>query len=125
MWGYVDDAGLALDHDGLCFVRGARDQSDAAGFFVFNLRANPLGAGACLAKAAPGEDEPGVPVAIGWELGVAGVQGPEIVQPDGLSSWERQEIGLECFLALGVGKRLHVGGDCRNALDAPEGAEYF
>ena len=69
-----DDAGLALDHDELGFGQGACDEGDSEGFAGFDLSANPLGASAGLSEATSGEDEPGVPVAVGWELGVAGVE---------------------------------------------------
>ena len=49
-------------------------RADSEGFAGFDLSANPLGASAGLSEATSGEDEPGVPVAVGWELGVAGVE---------------------------------------------------
>ena len=125
MWGYVEYAGLALDHDGLCFVRGARDQSDAAGFFVFNLRANPLGSGACLAKAAPGENEPGVPVAFGWELGVAGVEGPDVVQLDGQGVRKDTLNNLDGVRACRARQRHQIVGSCREVTGSGECQKGF
>ena len=66
--GYVQNAGLALDHDGLCFGQGAGDEGYAGCVAVFDLSADPLGACAGLAEASASENEPGVPVAFGWEL---------------------------------------------------------
>ena len=56
MWGYVEDARLALDHDGLCFVESAGDEGDAVGCLGLYLIADPLGARAGLSEATSGED---------------------------------------------------------------------
>ena len=61
-----DDAGLTFDHDDLGFGEGAGDEGDSEGFAGFDLSADPLGASAGLSEATSGEDEPGVPVAVGW-----------------------------------------------------------
>ena len=80
MWRYVDDARLALDHDGLGFVEGSCDEGNAARGTGLYLITDPLGTCASLSEASAGEDEPGVPVP-GWrQLGVAGVEGPVVRQ---------------------------------------------
>jgi hypothetical protein len=53
---------LALDHDAARIERGRRDERDAAGAFRDDLRPDKFGAGARLAKAAAGEEQPDAPI---------------------------------------------------------------
>lgn len=54
---------LALDHDRPGLGETCRHQCDARLAVAFGDGANPFGPGASLAEAAPGEDQPGPPVA--------------------------------------------------------------
>ena len=125
MWGYVDDAGLALDHDGLSFVEGACDEGDAARAGSLDLRANPLGTGASLTEASACEDHPGVPVAIGRELGVAGVEIPVVLEPSGLPCWKATLVGARGGATQVLGQRFNMGGDGVYTVDAGECGESF
>jgi hypothetical protein len=57
------NAALPFDHDIADIERGRRDQRDAPRQAELGTRPNKLGAGAGLAKAAPGEQQPDAPVA--------------------------------------------------------------
>ena len=92
---------------------------------VFDLSADPLGAGASFAEAASGENEPGVPVAVGGQLGVAGVEGPEVVQPCGQTPGDAGLNGLDGIRALGVRESHQMVGDLREAAASGECSEYF
>ena len=52
----------------------------SVGVSVLDLCADPFGSGACLAESSACENEPGVPVFFGWDLGVAGAEGPVLHQ---------------------------------------------
>ena len=77
------------------------------------LCADPLGSGASLTEATAGEDEPGVPVAIGGQLGVSGVEWPDVVELYGFASMQAASNGLDGVRALGMWKRAHMVDDCR------------
>ena len=77
------------------------------------------------AEAASGEYEPGVPVAVGWKLGVAGVEGPEVVQPCGQTPGDAGLNGLDGIRALGVRESHQMVGDLREAAASGECSEYF
>ena len=114
-----------LDHDGLCFVESAGDEGDAGCPVVFDLGADPLGARASLSESSSGENEPGVPVAIGRQLGVAGVERPVIRQPGDLPFRQALLVNLDGVVSLVVWKGPHLAGDGVDAVDAGECAQFF
>ena len=71
-----EDAAVALDHDVAGVGGGRGDEGNAARSIGSGLGADPFGAGAGLAPAAAGEDEPDEPVTAGGDLGGAGPGGP-------------------------------------------------
>ena len=83
------------------------------GVAVLDLSADPFGAGASFAEAASGEDEPGVPVAFGWKLGVAGVEGPSVSELGsfGFMFFEDLLVGTDNSHTLRVRKAAHLVGD--------------
>ena len=83
-----EDAAVALDHDVAGVGGGRGDEGNAAGVVGFGLGADPFGAGAGLAPASAGEDEPDEPVSVGGDLGGAGPGGPVPLQ--GLSRFRVQ-----------------------------------
>jgi hypothetical protein len=58
-----EETALALDHDGAGVERGRRDQRDPSRETLLDTCPNEFGAGAGLAEAAPGQQEPDPPVA--------------------------------------------------------------
>ena len=125
MRGDVQNARLSLDHDGLCFVEGAGDEGNAGCLFVFNLIAYPLGACARLAESSSGENEPGVPVAIGGQLGLAGVQVPVVSEPRGLPCWKVAHVDARGGAALVLGQRFNMGCDGVYTGNASECGQYL
>ena len=89
------------------------------------LSADPLGTGASFAEAASGENEPGVPVAFGWQLGLSGVQIPVVPEPGGLPFGKTALVGARGRAALVLGQRFNMGGDGVYTVDAGECGESF
>ena len=89
------------------------------------LSADPLGTCACLAEASAGENHPGVPVTFGWKLGVAGVEGPEVVQPCGQTPGDAGLNYLDGIRAEGMRESHQMVGDLREAAASGECSEYF
>ena len=89
------------------------------------LSADPLGTGASLSEAASGEYEPGVPVAVGGQLGVAGVEGPEVVQPCGQTPGDAALNYLDGIRAEGMRESHQMVGDLGEAAASGECSEYF
>ena len=77
------------------------------------LRTNPLGTCAGLSESAACENEPGVPVFFGWELGVAGVEIPSVVEPGGLGFGKVAADGLDVGGTLSRWKRTQMIDDRR------------
>ena len=84
------DAAFAEHHDLARLIERLAHQGHAprparvAGARAFDLRAHPFGPGAGLARAAPAEDHPCAPVALGRELMR---QRPEVEEP-----WQRRQL---------------------------------
>src|SRR5258706_14324088 len=85
------EAALALDHHGAGVERGRPDQRDAPRPTSLDLRADIFGAGAGLAEAAPGEQQPDPPIAGRWDLPLMawpgfpqGPKPPSLLLPPGL-----------------------------------------
>ena len=79
------------------------------------LRADPFGTCAGLSESSACENEPGVPVFFGWELGVAGVEIPSVVEPGGLGFGKVAADGLDVGGTLGRWKRTQMIDDRREA----------
>ena len=75
-----EDAAVAFDHDVADVSGGRGHEGNAARGIGFGLGADPFGAGAGLAPAAAGQDEPDEPVSVGGDLGGAGPGGPVPLQ---------------------------------------------
>ena len=67
----------------------------------------------CDCVAGPGELAPGVPVFFGWELGVAGVEIPSVVEPGGLGFGKVAADGLDVGGTLSRWKRTQMIDDRR------------
>ena len=67
----------------------------------------------CDCVARPGELAPGVPVFFGWELGVAGVEIPSVVEPGGLGFGKVAADGLDVGGTLSRWKRTQMIDDRR------------
>ena len=67
----------------------------------------------CDCVAGSGELAPGVPVFFGWELGVAGVEIPSVVEPGGLGFGKVAADGLDVGGTLSRWKRTQMIDDRR------------
>ena len=112
----LEESGLALDHDGLGFGEGTGDKGYSVCVAVLDLRADPFGSGACLAESSARENEPGVPVFFGRDLGVAGAEGPIVHQLYKLAVPQAASDSLDGVRALGMWEGTHMVDDRRQAV---------
>ena len=89
------------------------------------LSAYPLGTGACFTEASAGEDRPGLPVARRRKLGVAGVEGPDIVQLERFPSGKFLLISTDGGSAQLLLERQNMGGDGVHTFSTGECVEDF